>query len=34
MRRRIMPDWLWLVVIFAGYLALMRWVLPAMGIST
>ncbi len=29
-----MPDWIWFVVIFVGYLALMRWILPAMGVST
>jgi len=29
-----MPDWLWFLVIFAGYIALMRWVLPSLGVPT
>ena len=29
-----MPEWLILVLIFAAYLVLMRWVLPAFGIQT
>ncbi len=29
-----MPDWIWFLVIFAGYIALMRWVLPALGVPT
>jgi hypothetical protein len=29
-----MPGWLVFILIFAAYLALMRWVLPALGIST
>ncbi len=29
-----MPDWLWFVVIFAAYIVLMRWVLPAAGVQT
>lgn len=29
-----MPDWLWMVMIVAGYLALMRWVLPRLGVPT
>jgi hypothetical protein len=29
-----MPGWLVFVLIFAGYLALMKWVLPAVGIRT
>ena len=29
-----MPEWAWFVIIFVGYIALMRWVLPAMGVST
>ncbi len=29
-----MPDWGWFVLIFAGYIALMRFVLPALGVQT
>jgi hypothetical protein len=29
-----MPDWIWFVVFFVGYFALMRWVLPRMGVPT
>jgi hypothetical protein len=29
-----MPEWLIFVLIFAAYLVLMRWVLPAVGIQT
>ncbi len=29
-----MPDWVWFLVIFAGYIALMRWVLPSLGVPT
>jgi len=29
-----MPEWLWMLVIVLGYLALMRWVLPRLGVST
>ncbi len=29
-----MPEWFWIVLIFAGYLALMRWVLPTLGVPT
>ncbi len=29
-----MPGWLVFLLIFAGYLVLMRWVLPAAGIQT
>jgi len=32
--KRVMPDWVWLLLILAGYIALMRWVLPAMGVGT
>lgn len=28
------PEWLKLVLFFAGYVVLMRWVLPALGVST
>jgi hypothetical protein len=31
---RKMPEWIWFVLIFGGYLALMKWILPAMGVST
>ena len=29
-----MPDWLLMVLIFGGYLALMKWVLPRFGVPT
>lgn len=29
-----MPDFLWLIVVFAAYVVLMRWVLPKLGIPT
>jgi|KBSSwiStaDraftv2_1062776.scaffolds.fasta_scaffold1911949_2 hypothetical protein len=29
-----MPDWGWFVMFFIGYLVLMRWVLPRMGVQT
>lgn len=29
-----MPDWAWFVIVFLGYIALMRWVLPALGVPT
>jgi len=29
-----MPDWLTILLIAAGYLALMKWVLPRMGVAT
>jgi hypothetical protein len=29
-----MPDWIWFLLIFAGYIALMRFVLPALGVQT
>ena len=29
-----MPEWLWFLVIFAGYIALRRWLLPALGVPT
>ncbi len=29
-----MPGWLIFLLIFAGYLALMKWILPAAGIRT
>ena len=29
-----MSEWLWLIVFFAAYIVLMRWVLPRLGIQT
>ncbi len=29
-----MPDWLVLILLAAGYYALMRWVLPKFGVPT
>jgi hypothetical protein len=29
-----MPGWLIFLLVFAAYLVLMRWVLPAVGIQT
>jgi len=29
-----MPDWVWVLMVFAGYIVLMRWVLPALGVPT
>jgi hypothetical protein len=29
-----MLDWLWFIAFFAGYIVLMRWVLPCLGIPT
>lgn len=29
-----MPGWLVFLLVFAAYLVLMRWVLPAVGIQT
>lgn len=29
-----MPEWGWFVVFFVGYLALMRWALPRLGVPT
>jgi hypothetical protein len=29
-----MPGWLVFLLIFAAYLVLMRWVLPAIGVQT
>jgi hypothetical protein len=33
-RLRLMPDWVWFLLIFAGYIALMRFVLPSLGVQT
>lgn len=29
-----MPEWVWFVAFFIGYLIVMRWVLPKMGVPT
>lgn len=29
-----MPEWLLILILLVGYFALMRWVLPAMGVPT
>jgi len=29
-----MPDWLTLALIFGGYFAVMKWVLPRFGVPT
>lgn len=29
-----MPDWLIILLVFAGYFAVMKWVLPRFGVST
>ncbi len=29
-----MPEWLIFVLVFGGYIALMRWVLPRFGVPT
>jgi len=29
-----MSDFLWLLIVFAGYVVLIRWILPAFGIGT
>lgn len=29
-----MPEWGWVIVLVAGYYALMRWVLPRLGVPT
>jgi hypothetical protein len=29
-----MPDWVWPVLFLAGYIVLMRWVLPRLGVPT
>jgi hypothetical protein len=29
-----MPDWVWLIAVFALYIVLMRWVLPRLGVPT
>ena len=29
-----MPEWVWIVLMVAGYYAVMRWVLPGLGVPT
>lgn len=29
-----MAEWLWLILFFAAYIVLMRWVLPRLGVAT
>jgi hypothetical protein len=29
-----MPDLVWMLLFFAAYLAIMRWVLPRLGVET
>lgn len=29
-----MPEWVWFVVLVAGYWVVMRWVLPRLGVPT
>jgi hypothetical protein len=29
-----MAEWLWVVLFFAAYIVLMRWVLPRLGVPT
>ena len=29
-----MSDWVWFATFFIGYLVVMRWVLPRMGVQT
>jgi hypothetical protein len=29
-----MPDFVWMILIFAAYIVLLRWVLPAFGVQT
>jgi len=32
--KRTMPDWAWVLIVFVGYIVLMRWVLPSLGVQT
>jgi uncharacterized ion transporter superfamily protein YfcC len=34
MRSFKMPEWLIILLIFVAYFAVMRWVLPALGVRT
>ena len=29
-----MPEWVWLIVAFVGYVVLTQWLLPKLGIPT
>lgn len=29
-----MPEWLTIILLFAGYIAMMRWVFPRLGVPT
>jgi hypothetical protein len=29
-----MPDWLWMLLFFVAWFALMRWILPRLGVPT
>jgi hypothetical protein len=29
-----MPEWVWILIVFAAYIVLMRWVLPRLGVPT
>jgi len=29
-----MPDWIWFIIVFAGYLVLTQWLLPKLGVPT
>ncbi len=29
-----MPDWFWMILFFVAYFALVRWVLPRLGVPT
>jgi hypothetical protein len=29
-----MAEWLWVLILFVGYVVLMRWVLPRLGVPT
>jgi hypothetical protein len=29
-----MPDWAWIVLAVAGYIALTQWLLPKLGVQT
>lgn len=29
-----MPEWIWLIVVLVGYIALTQWLLPKLGVPT
>jgi hypothetical protein len=29
-----MPEWLFIIVLFVGYVVVMRWLLPRLGVPT